>query len=317
MEKIGILIETKDGEVKKTNFGVATAAHGQDREVYAFIMDGNGPAYQASLQEYGVHKIVDISTDEGSIPWNPEAWAKAVIHAMRHFDINTLLGLTSSQGRDLLPRIAAGLDAPLVLDCIGVDIEKRTAIKSQFSGKVTATIKLHGNQTLFGIRPNTIPPASTPCDAEVIPHLVASQDNNLVIGDVKKAETGKVDLTEAEYIISGGRAMDNADNFNILQECADILGAAVGASRSAVDAGYVPHDMQVGQTGKTVSPRLYIACGISGSIQHFAGMKTSGTIVAVNTDPGAPIFEKCDYGIVGDLFEIVPMLTKQLKQVLG
>ena len=316
MEKIGILIETKDGEVKKTNFGVVTAAQGQDHEVYAFVMDGNGTAYQASLQEYGVHKIVDISTDEGSIPWNPEAWAKAVINAMRHFDINALLGLTSSQGRDLLPRIAAGLDAPLVLDCIGVDIEKRQAIKSQFSGKVNATIKLNGNQTLFGIRPNTIASAAAPCDAEVIPHIVASQDNNLVIQGVKKAETEKVDLTEAEYIISGGRAMENADNFKILKECADIIGAAVGASRSAVDAGYVPHDMQVGQTGKTVSPKLYIACGISGSIQHFAGMKTSGTIVAVNTDPGAPIFEKCDYGVVGDLFEIVPRLAKQLKQIL-
>ena len=201
------------------------------------------------------------------------------------------------------------------IDCIGVDIEKRTAIKSQFSGKVNATIKLNGNQTLFGIRPNTIPPAAAPCDAEVLLHLVASQDNKLVVQGVKKAETEKVDLTEAEYIISGGRAMENADNFNILKECADILGAAVGASRSAVDAGYVPHDMQVGQTGKTVSPKLYIACGISGSIQHFAGMKTSGTIVAVNTDPGAPIFDKCDYGVVGDLFEIVPLLTKQLEQI--
>ncbi|HIJ57398.1 MAG TPA: electron transfer flavoprotein subunit alpha/FixB family protein [Deltaproteobacteria bacterium] len=317
MEKIGILIETKDGEVKKTNFGVVTAASGQDHELYAFVMDGNGSAYQASLQEYGVHKIVDISTDKGSIPWNPEAWAGAIIHAMRHFDINTLLGLTSSQGRDLLPRIAAGLGAPLVLDCIGVNIEKRTAIKSQFSGKVNATVKLNGSQSIYGIRANAIAPAPAPCDAEVIPHPVVTEAGQLVISGVKKAEIEKVDLTEAEYIISGGRAMEDALNFSILKECADILGAAVGASRSAVDAGFAPHDMQVGQTGKTVSPKLYIACGISGSIQHFAGMKTSGTIVAVNTDPGAPIFEKCDYGVVGDLFEIVPMFTKQLKEVLG
>jgi electron transfer flavoprotein alpha subunit len=125
-----------------------------------------------------------------------------------------------------------------------------------------------------------------------------------------------VDLTEAEIIISGGRAMQNGDNFRILQECAEVLGASVGASRVAVDAGWVPHSMQVGQTGKTVSPKLYIACGISGSVQHFAGMKTSGVIVAINTDPQADMMQRCDYGIVGDLFEVVPILTRRLKAVL-
>jgi electron transfer flavoprotein alpha subunit len=140
------------------------------------------------------------------------------------------------------------------------------------------------------------------------------EDPGLVeILDVQQAAGGKVDLTEAAIIVTGGRPIASAENFKILDALAEPLGAAVGASRAAVDAGYAPHGMQVGQTGKTVSPKLYIACGLSGSVQHFAGMKTSKIIVAINTDKDAPIFEKCDYGIVGDLFEVVPVLTEKLK----
>jgi len=313
MEKIGILIEIKDHEVKKANYGVITAARGDDHELYALVLDVHEDAYKDRLQEHGVQKIIDISEREGTIPWNPEVWAKAIIHTMNHFGINTLFGLTSARGKDLLPRIAASLDAPLVMDCTGINVANRTVTKSQFSGKVTATIKLNGPYYIYGIRPNTIEPELAPCEAEVIHHKATVDAERMVIKEIKQPRSAGIDLTEAEIIISGGRAMEGVENFEILRECAELIGAAVGASRAAVDARYAPHDMQVGQTGKTVSPKIYIACGISGSIQHFAGMKTSSVIVAINTDPDAPIFEKCDYGIVGDLFEIVPIMTKQLK----
>lgn len=317
MKKIGILVEVRNGEIKTANYGVITAARGEDHELYAFVLDGSAERYKDQLQKYGIRKVIDIRQKQGVILWNLELWSQAVSDTMRHFGINTLFGLTSAQGRDLLPRIASSLDAPLVMDCINVNVADSTVRKSQFSGKVLATIRLSGRFSVYGIRPNTVEPEPAPCEAEILGHQVSVGAGRMVIKEIQQPESAGVDLTEAEIIISGGRAIARAENFRILHECAEVMGAAVGASRAAVDSGYAPHDMQVGQTGKTVSPKLYIACGISGSIQHFAGMKTSGVIVAINTDPDAPIFEKCDYGIVGDLFEIVPILIRQLKETLG
>jgi electron transfer flavoprotein alpha subunit len=227
---------------------------------------------------------------------------------MENFGITSLCGLTSARGKELLPRIAARLDAPLVMDCIDINLTEGIAIKSQFSGKTIATIKVKGQHYIYGIRPNAIEAKTAPCQTEVIPFQVKVDEEVLVVKEIKQQAFKGIDLTEADIIISGGRGMENPDNFDILFECAELIGAAVGASRAAVDAGWVPHSMQVGQTGKTVSPKAYIACGISGSVQHFAGMKTAGMIIAVNTDREAAIVQKCDYFIVADLFEIIPVL---------
>jgi electron transfer flavoprotein alpha subunit len=315
VKKIAIVIETQNGQLKKTNFGVIAAAQGDGHELYAFLLNGSGVDHKAVLEVYGIHKVVDITSDEGPLAWNPVVWSKAVIRAMEHFGIKTLLGLTSARGKDLLPRIAARLDAPLVMDCIAVDLDAHTVKKSQYSGKTVATVKVRGSYFIFGIRPNVIAPAHSAVAAQVISFKTDAASKRLDVKEIRHAGGG-IDLTEADVIISGGRGMENSENFNLLRECAAQLGAAVGASRVAVDAGWVPHAMQVGQTGATVSPKVYIACGISGSVQHFAGMKTSKVIVAINTDKDAPIFEKCDYGIVGDLFEVVPVLTEVLKEKL-
>jgi len=317
VEKAAILIETQNGDIKKSNFGVITAAHGNGRELYAFLLDGCETGHQAALEAYGIHKVVAITNHGEPLPWNPAIGSKAVINAMQHFGIRTLLGLSSAKGKELLPHIAARLDAPLVMDCIAVDITEHIVQKSQYSGKTIATIKTHGTHKIYGIRPNALEPKANPGSAEVIPFITEAGGQGFSIKQIKQTGSGGVDLTEADVIISGGRGMENSENFRILWECAEQIGAAVGASRVAVDAGWVPHSMQVGQTGATVSPKVYVACGISGSVQHFAGMKTAGLIIAINTDPEAAIIKRCDYFAVADLFEIVPLLTSKLKAQPG
>ena len=315
MATIGVVIETEGGTVKATNHGVLTAARGESvNEVVALILDGVDEDANATLARYGAQKIVTISAADGALKTSPDVQAKALAAAVQEYGLNAVLGLASTIGRDLFARLAAELDQPLAADCLAVDIESKTVRKSHFSGKTIATLKLHADVMLCALRPNVIEAREAPGDAE---HVSFSPDINdsgkVKIIDVNKSDTDKIDLTEASIIITGGRPIASAENYKILEACAELLGAAVGASRAAVDAGFAPHSMQVGQTGKTVSPKLYIGCGLSGSVQHFAGMKTSKVIVAVNTDRDAPIFEKCDYGIVGDLFDVVPALTEALK----
>ena len=314
MQKIGILIETKDGEIKKANFGVITAARGEDRDLYAFLLDAMGEDHKNRLQEFGVHKIVEIQSGNNPISYNPVSWSKAVSQAMDHFGISTLLGLASIQGKNLLPRIAAGLNAPLVMDCSAVDLNEHTVQKSQFSGRAIATLKTVGPFHIYGIRPNAIEATPAPCDAESVAFQAEIENDGLTIKEIKQGDFSGVDLTEADVILAGGRGLENSKNFRVLFECAELMGAAVGSSRVAVDEGWVPYAMQVGQTGKTVSPKVYIACGISGSVQHFAGMKTAAMIIAVNKDPGAAIMKQCDYFVAADLFEIIPALIARLKE---
>ncbi|CAB1056331.1 Electron transfer flavoprotein, alpha subunit [Olavius sp. associated proteobacterium Delta 1] len=316
MSNIGVLIETGDDGVKEANFGVITAARGDgSHEIYAFVPGASAESCKSILQEYGVQKVVELSAEGGDLTSSPDRRAETLADAIDHFDIAVLLGLSSAGGRDILARLAALTDVALIQDCVGIDLVAKTVTKSHFSGKTLATIKFNSNPYICGLRPNAIEVQAAPCEAEVISYQAAVQDSGkLVIKEVKQSQSTTVDLTEANVIVTGGRPIASEDNYKILRQCAELVGAAVGASRAAVDAGYAPHSMQVGQTGKTVSPKLYIGCGLSGSVQHFAGMKTSKVIVAINTDKDAPIFGKCDYGIVGDLFEVVPVLTEVLRE---
>ena len=316
MTRTGVLIETGEGKIKETNFGVLTAARGKagDNEVYALLLEGDAEAAKAELSAFGVQKIIAISLASGDLATGPELQADAIAAAAKEYDLKAVMGLASTTGRDLFARMAASLDLPLISDCISVDIDEKSAVKSHFSGKTFATVKVEANLMLCTVRPNAIEAVEAPAGAEAISFsATVSDDTKVKIIERKKGDGGKVDLTEAPVILTGGRAIKSAENFTMLEECAALLGAAVGASRAAVDAGYAPHSMQVGQTGKTVGPKLYLACGVSGAVQHFAGMKTSKVIVGINTDKDAPIFAKSDYGIIGDIFEIIPALTEALK----
>jgi len=319
MALVGVLIETSDKEIKASNLGIITAACSDDtNDVHAFIFDGCAEENKEILEQYGVKTIIEISSGQVDLNVNPDLKAQAIVDTMKHFDITTLIGLSSPIGKDLLLRTATQLNVPSVLDCTAVDFADRTVTKSHFSGKTVARLKLESDYFICGIRPNSYEAIEKPCRTEIVTHVADVTDKSGVrVREIKKTSSDTVDLIEATIIISGGRAMAAAENFNILNECASVLGAAVGASRAAVDAGFAPHSMQVGQTGKTVSPKLYIGCGISGAVQHFAGMKTSKVIVAINTDKDAPIFGKCDYGVIGDLFEVVPALTQALKNKEG
>ncbi len=319
MAKIGVLIETEKDEVKKTNFGPITAARdGGKNEVVALLLGVEPNPAKETLAAYGAQKIVGVTVDGADLSTSPDLQARALADVIHHFELEGLVGLASSRGRDVFARLAALLNVTLASDCVGVDFEERTVTKSHFSGKTVATIKLGSDLLLCALRPNVIEAEEAAADAQAESYTASAEDPGLVkVLEVKKGDSTKVDLTEADVIITGGRPIDGAENYKMLEECAGLLGAAVGASRAAVDAGFAPHSMQVGQTGKTVSPSLYIGCGLSGSVQHFAGMKTSKVIVGINTDKDAPIFQKCDYGIIADMFEVVPVLTEVLREQAG
>ncbi len=310
MGRIGILIEVENNAVKETSLGVMTAAAGQ--EIYALVLGSETSSVKDKLAEYGAAKIVAV-TAPGDFLSSPDLQSLAIAASVKEYDFEALLGTASVTGRDLYARVASILDEPLVSDCIEINIAEKTVKKSHFSGKIFASLRVNGSVLICTVRPNTIEPKASPAAGELLEFTADVVDPGLVkIVETKEGGTGKLDLISAPVIITGGRAIKAAENYTLLDACAAKIGAAVGATRAAVDAGYAPHSMQVGQTGKTVSPRLYIACGVSGAVQHFAGMKTSKVIVAINEDKDAPIFNKCDYGIVGDIFDVVPALTEKL-----
>jgi electron transfer flavoprotein alpha subunit len=317
--KILVCIEQRDESIKAANNEIIKAATslGSKGDTLAAVVVGKDAASLAGSLSAGDIGTVYTVSHESLTLYNPLNYADAVEAAVKQFSPDLVLGLASPMGRDLFPRLAARFDAGLLTDLTHIESagDSVKGTKPLYAGKCLATVELAGSGLGFAtIRPNSYPQeASEGAATQVTAIDFTSSQDKLVTKEIQKGVTQKADLTEASRIISGGRAMGSSDAFSILHECADQLNATVGASRAAVDSGYAPHAMQVGQTGKTVNPNLYIACGISGSIQHMAGMRTSKVIVAVNTDPDAPIFKVADYGIIGDLFEVVPELTKALQ----
>jgi electron transfer flavoprotein alpha subunit len=245
-----------------------------------------------------------------------------VAAAAKQADPAILLLGASAMGKDLAPRAAAKIGTGLSSDCTELDVAdgKLIATRPVYSGKCYIKTETTTTPAMAAVRPNTYPAAEDKGGSAEVVKVDTGIDESKIrarIKEIQETGAGKVELTEASIIVSGGRGMKSSDNFKIIQEMASVLGAAVGASRAAVDSGYATQDMQVGQTGKVVNPNLYIACGISGAIQHLAGMRTSKVIVAINKDADAPIFQKADYGIVDDLFKAVPVMTEELKKMLA
>ena len=308
--KTGILIEIENNTVKETSLGVMAAAQGH--EIAAILLNGDPAAVKETLAAYGAASIVNITSDS-DLAADPDLAARALAEVIKAQGLSAMLGTASAEGKDLFARLAAFMDLPLAADALGVDLDKKQVKKSHFSGKVIATLQLNTDVVLCTIRPNTLEPVKADGTAEIVEFKAATDAPGITkVVETITSEGAAIDLTEAPVIVSGGRAIGDKENFKMIEACAAKLGGAVGASRAAVDSGYATHSRQVGQTGKTVSPKLYIACGISGAVQHFAGMKTSKVIVAINKDKDAPIFGRCDYGIVGDIFEVVPALTEKL-----
>jgi electron transfer flavoprotein alpha subunit len=266
---------------------------------------------------HGAHKVFTAESPEFE-RYDSELWTQALAHFVSEHKPDVLLIGSTAMGKDLAPRLAARLDAACISDAVGLDWDGGLVVKRPvFAGKCFAEVASSAATTIVGIRPNAFAQKETGGAAEAA-SFGPDLDGGAAKAKVSAEETaaaGKVSLTEAEVVVSGGRGIKGPENYPMIEKLAEAFGAAAGASRAIVDAGWVDYSHQVGQTGKTVAPNLYVACGISGAIQHLAGMSSSKCIVAINKDENAPIFKVADYGIAGDLFEVVPALTEAIAEI--
>lgn len=323
MAAIFAFAEARDGEVRKVAREVVTAARrladSMGGEVHAVVLGGPGVAGGAGeLGRFGADAVF-VAESAALEPYSPEGYTTVVVDFLKEHGCDVALFPASAMGKDLAPRVAARLGVGYAAECTGLEAEggALVATRPQFAGKVFAKVGFGERPAVVSLRPNVFTPVERPAAGEVRSLNVSldGADFGAIVREIRAAAGEKLDVSEAPIVVAGGRGLREPDNFRMLEELAEALGnAAVGASRAVVDAGWRPHGEQVGQTGKTVAPTLYFAIGISGAIQHLAGMRTSKYIVAINKDPEAPIFKIADYGIVGDLFEIVPRLTEELRR---
>ncbi|MEV0876988.1 electron transfer flavoprotein subunit alpha/FixB family protein [Micromonospora echinofusca] len=317
MSEVLVVVEaTREFGVKKVTLEMLTLA----RELgtpSAVVLGGPGAAeaLSAKLGEYGAEKIYAAESEEID-GYLVAPKATVVAELVSRVQPAAVLLASSQEGKEIAARLAVKLDNGILTDVVGLAADG-TATQVAFAGSTIVKSKVTRGLPLVTVRPNSVnptPAAASPAVEQLTVAVIDTDKLAKVVDRVAEQKGSRPELTEAGVVVSGGRGVGNADNFKLVEELADLLGGAVGASRAAVDSGYYPHQFQVGQTGKTVSPQLYVALGISGAIQHRAGMQTSKTIVAVNKDGEAPIFELADFGVVGDLFKIVPQAADEIRK---
>lgn len=325
MKNILAVAEQRDGSLRRVSQEAVSAARGLadalGAEVHALVL---GPAgitdAAAELGRWGADRVRVVEHEAFAL-YNPDGYAQAVAAAAKDGGYFAVLFPASALGKDLAPRVAAKLDAPLATEATALAIEDGDLVVTRpvYAGKAFARVALDGEPRLVSLRPNVFRPAEN-ARAGTVERLDVTLDPGawrVRVREVVAAAAERPDVAEAAVVVSGGRGMRGPEHWGLLEALCEAIGprCTLGASRAVVDAGWRPHAEQVGQTGKTVSPQLYIAVGISGAIQHLAGMRTAGTIVAINKDPEAPIFKVADYGVVGDAFEIVPRLTDEIRRL--
>ena len=324
------VLEQREGALRKVSHEVVTGARRLadllGGSVDALLLAGSDVKGADQLGRFGADKVITL-TNAAFGRYAPEGYARAIAERATGGGYGAVVFAASATGKDLAPRVAARLGRALAQDVTDVGVEAGAVVVTRpvYAGKALLTLKLSGGgggggaPALVSLRPNVFTPVERPRAGVVETAAVEGSAGRVVVQRIKAADAGALDVAEAPIVVSGGRGLKEPANFKVLEELAAAFAgrAAVGASRAVVDAGWRPHADQVGQTGKTVSPTLYVAVGISGAIQHLAGMRTSKVIVAINKDKDAPIFKVADYGIVGDLFEVVPKLTEEIKKLHG
>ena len=317
MSTVLVLVDHTEGAVRKTTTELLTIARRLGEPSAVFLGSGVDSALE-TLGRYGAAKVYAVDAPELD-GYLVAPKAEALIAVAEKSSPAAILVTSNAEGKEIAARVAVRLGSGIITDAVDVDADG-VASQSVFAGSFLVTAKVTHGTPVIAVKPNAAAPEEAPAAAAVENVTVAFSDaakGAAITAVAPRAKSGRPELTEAAIVVSGGRGVGSTEGFAVIEALADSLGAAVGASRAATDAGWYPHAFQVGQTGKTVSPQLYIANGISGAIQHRAGMQTSKTIVAVNKDAEAPIFELVDFGVVGDLFNVVPQLTEEVTKRKG
>ena len=317
--KIIAILEQREGKLKRFAFEAVSAAVKLADELKLekeVVVVGNEIENLSEVGNYGISRIVHLKSDKLE-NYSSSGYAEVLTNYINDSGADFLLLANTAYGKDLAPILAVKTDSGLIADAVKLDTSSGELVVTRpvYAGKALADVKFKTEKKVLTIRPNVFKavPANGNSPEIVVKEVTPANLKSRVVS-FKKSE-GKLDVAEADIIVSGGRGLKGPENFHLIEKLADVLGGAVGASRAVVDAGWRPHREQVGQTGKTVSPSLYIACGISGAIQHLAGMSSAKYIVAINKDKDAPIFNVADYGIAGDIFEILPKLTEEIEKI--